>query len=338
MPDFVLMGQSLLLAAIVAGLVLLVIARPGVDHPRWQLAVGWVGGLGAGIYAGCGLLGEWPRWPPLEDRDRFLVILLPLALAVEGAAMLLPTRRWLAWLLRICLATAAAPILLHNSVYLKDLSGPGSAEWNRAEAVLVLLFSAVMLAGVWGLLAKLHARTSDRALSPVVILVALACGITVMLCGYYRGGLLALQIAGAIAGVTLASCALPKQPAENPCLGIGLIGIFTVVFIGRFYGSLPTSLAICLLLVPLLAWTGELPRIRNLPPAARAAIRIAAVLAALALIVTCAQIRFNAAFSHRVAAARLKFQISNPPLLPSVFDSTPAIAMTQDSRIPAGAG
>ena len=75
-----------------------------------------------------------------------------------------------------------------------------------------------------------------------------------------------------------------------------------------------------------LAWTAEIPRIRKLPPAARAAIRIAAVLAALALIVTCAQIRFNAAFSHRVAAARLKFQISNPPLLPSVFDSTPAIA------------
>ena len=326
MPNFVLMMQSLLLAAIVGGVVLLVIARSGANPAPWRLAAGWIGGLGAGIYAGCGLLGDWPRWPPLEDRDRLLVILLPLALAVEFAAMLMQNRRWPAWLLRISLAAAVAPILLHNSAYLADLSGPGSAEWNRVEAVLVLGSSAVMLAGVWGLLAKLHARTSDRALSPVVILVALACGITVMLCGYYRGGLLALPIAGAIAGVSLASYALPKQPAENPCPGIGLIGIFTVIFIGRFYGSLPTSLAICLLLVPLLAWTGELPRIRNLPPAARAAIRIAAVLAALALIVTCAQIRFNAAFSHRVAAARLKFQISNPSHLLSVFDSALALA------------
>ncbi|MGI8979425.1 MAG: hypothetical protein ACR2FY_09380 [Pirellulaceae bacterium] len=294
MPDYVLFVQGLLLAAIVAGLVLFAIARPG-NPPLWRIVAGWIAGLGAGIYCGCGLLGEWPRWPPLEDRDRFLVILLPLALAVEGGAMLVRERRWIVWALRITLAAAAAPVLLYNSVYLTDLSGPGSAEWNRGEAALVLGLSAAMLAGVWGLLARLQTSTSDRALSPVLGFTALAGGATVMLCGYYRGGLLALPIVGAIAGVTLASYAFPKQPTENPCLGIGLIGIFTITFIGRFYGSLPTSLAICLLLAPLLAWTAELPRIRKLPSVARAAIRIAAVVAALIAIVTFAQIRFNAA-------------------------------------------
>ncbi len=295
MPDFVLLVQSLLLAAVVAALVLVVIARPESPAP-WRVAAGWIAGLGAGIYSGCGLLGEWPRWPPLEDRDRFLVILLPLALAVEFAALLLRDRRWIVWILRISLAAATAPILLYNSSYLADLSGPGSAEWNRAEAVLVLSLSAAMLAGVWGLLARLQARTSDHALSPVLVLTALAGGVTVMLCGYYRGGLLALPIAGAVAGVTLASFVLPKQPAENPCLGIGILGIFTVGFIGRFYGSLPTTLAICLLFAPLLAWTAEIPGLRKLPPATRAAIRIAAVLAALVVIVTWAQVRFNAAW------------------------------------------
>src|SRR5206468_2952004 len=102
MPDFVRMVECLLLAAMVAGLALLAIARPA-NPPPWRVAAGWIAGLGGGIYCGCGLLGECPRWPPLEDRDRFLVILLPLALAVEFAATLLPNRRWIAWTLRIAI-------------------------------------------------------------------------------------------------------------------------------------------------------------------------------------------------------------------------------------------
>ena len=215
--------------------------------------------------------------------------------------MLLPTRRWIAWTLRIAVATAAAPILLYNSSYIADLdgAGPHSAEWNRAETALALVLSATMLAGVWGLLAVLQARTSNRALSPVLVFTALASGATVMLCGYFRGGQFALPIAGAVAGATLASYALPKQSEENPCLGVGLLSIFTVIFIGRFYGSLPTSPAIGLLFAPLLLWIAEIPALRKLPPAARAAIGIAAVLTTLVFIVAWAQIRFNAAFHAR---------------------------------------
>ena len=120
-----------------------------------------------------------------------------------------------------------------------------------------------------------------------------------MLCGYFRGGQFALPIAGAIAGVTLASYALPQQPTGNPCLGVSMIGIFTVTFIGRFYGSLPTSPAVGLLFAPLLFWIAEIPALRKLPPTARAAIGVVGVLAALVLIVAWAQIRFNAALHAR---------------------------------------
>ncbi|MCE9527497.1 MAG: hypothetical protein K8R36_15750 [Planctomycetales bacterium] len=294
MPDFLLMAKSLLLAAIVAGAVLLVIARTSANPATWRLAAGRIGGLLTGIYVGCGLLGEWPRWPPLEDRDRFLTILLPSALVVEAAAMLMPSRRWLLWSLRIVLAAATAPILLHNSIYLADLVGPGSAEWSRGQAVMIIGLSVALLCIVWGLLALLQSRTSAGAMSPVFVLVTLATAVTVMLSGYYRGGLLALPIAGAIAGVSLASCAFSTQLAESPCLGIGILGTFAVIFIGRFYGSLPTSLAICLFVSPLLAWTAEIPRIRNLPGAARTAVRVTAVLAALFVVVACAQVRFSA--------------------------------------------
>ena len=285
--------MALLLAAVVAGLVLLAIARTAKEPAPWRLAAGWTMGLAAGIYAGCALLGEWPHWPPLEDRDRFLAVLLPLALAVEFAAMLLPERRALPWILRVFLAAAAAPILLHNSVYLADLAGPGSAEWSLSLAAVILSMSAAILSIVWGLLAELQSRQSGPTLSIVLAATALATAATVMLSGYFRGSLLALPMCGAIAGTTLASVVLPQQPQGNPCLGIGIFGIFSVLLIGRFFGSLPTSLAIGILLTPLLAWSAEIPRIRQWPVAARSAVGIAAVLASLLLMVACAQVRFN---------------------------------------------
>jgi hypothetical protein len=296
MPDIVLMAESLLTAAVVAAVVLLAIGLP-TNHPPWRVAAGWIAALAVGIYAGCYLAGEWPRFPPTEDRHRFLLILLPLALAVEAAAMLLPGRGKIAWSLRLAVAALAAPILLYRSSYLTDLDGdgPGTAQWNLGEATVVLGLSAIMLVGVWMLLAKLQARTSPRALSPVLVLTLLACGLSNMLCGYYRGGLFALPLAGAMLGVAIAALVLPKQSGENPILGIGIVSIFTIRFIGRFYGSLPTELSLSLLFAPLLAWTGELPWFRKLPAGARAGIGIAAVVAALATIVGFAMARFRAA-------------------------------------------
>src|SRR5947209_10599693 len=120
MPDYGLMGAALVGSAVAAALTLLLVAWPGRRPHPLRLRLSWVLGLGAGIYAGCCTLGQWPRWPAPEDRDRFLVILLPAAIAVEVAAALLPRPRWLAWLLRLGVVGAAAPILLYNSVYLAD--------------------------------------------------------------------------------------------------------------------------------------------------------------------------------------------------------------------------
>ena len=120
-----------------------------------------------------------------------------------------------------------------------------------------------------------------------------------MLSGYYRGGLLAVPIAGALTGVTLASFAKRTQPAGNQPLGIGLIGTFSVVLIGRFFGALPTSLLICLLLAPLLAWISELPSLHKLSPRNRAALALIAVILALSLIVARARFNFLAASAAR---------------------------------------
>lgn len=292
MPDFTRMGEAVAVSAAAATLTLLLLAWPWrKGHPLRRRAA-WVLALGAGFYAGCGVLGQWPRWPAPEDRDRFLTILLPLTLSVEIAAAFVVRPRWPVWLLRFGLAAAAAPILLYNSVYLADLSGPHSAEWPPAEAGVILALLAAALAGPWALLERLQARAPVRTAATALALASLAAAVTVMLSGYYQGGLLGLPLAGALAGGALASLVAPARAAAGDGLGFGVIALFAVLVIGRFFGSLPTGPALCLWLAPVLVWLPEAPGIRKLRPGPRAAARLLVVAVPLALVVANAKTRF----------------------------------------------
>jgi hypothetical protein len=139
----------------------------------------------------------------------------------------------------------------------------------------------------------------------VLVLDALATALTVMLSGYYRGGLLGLGLAGAIAGATLASYITQPQPATGGSLGMSVIGIFSLVLVGRFFGALSTGLAVCLLLAPLLAWAIELPRLRKWAPSWRAAARLTCVAIPLLVVVIIAERKFTAAFAARSKPAEL---------------------------------
>src|SRR5262249_5687352 len=170
MPDFLLIGKAVAVSAVTAAVILLLSALPWrAPHPG-RLRLGWGLGLGAGFYAGCAVLDPGPRRPPGEGRARPPYLLLPLTLAGEGVEARPARARWLAWLLRVGLAGAAAPILLHNSVYLADLAGPDSREWPPAQAALILSALAAALLAVWGLLTLLQARTSERAAAPGLVL------------------------------------------------------------------------------------------------------------------------------------------------------------------------
>jgi len=171
-----------------------------------------------------------------------------------------------AWILRLGLAAAVAPILLHNSVYLADLTGPDSAEWSPAQATMILGGLAALLALLWVMLSRLQARTSTPAVLWVLFLDALATALTVMLSSYFRGGLLGLGLAGALAGATLASYVAQPQSPTSGSLGMSVIGIFSVFSWADSSARCQTGLAVCLLLAPLLAWTTELPRLRRLGP------------------------------------------------------------------------
>ncbi len=139
MFETVALAKAVLVAASVTGL-----ACWGAPRP-WRRDACWSWAVGAGVLAASGATDQWPHWPALEDRARFLTLLVPLTLAVETWVAILPSRG-LAWAVRLGLAIVTAPILLHNSVYLAHLSGRDSAEWSLAEATVVLGGLAALLA------------------------------------------------------------------------------------------------------------------------------------------------------------------------------------------------
>ncbi len=206
---------------------------------------------------------------------------------------------------RLGLCAVVAPILLHNSVYLADLNGPDSAEWSRVESFLIMCGLAATLAFIWAATSALQSRATIREVLWLLALDALAAAIVVMLSGYYRGGLLGLGLASAITGATLASYFLRPQLAGAASLGMSVVGIFAVVIIGRFFGSLSTGPAACLLLAPLLAWTVELPRLRDLGSVARGTARLVCVAVPLVVVVLVAQHNF-------IAAAAARSRVSAP--------------------------
>ncbi len=293
MPDPVAMTIALFAAAWVAGLVLLLLARPWRQTQPTRVHLAWLLGLSAGFGVGCGLLGLRPHWPPREDLDRFLLILLPSTLAIEVLAELKPRPLWIAWPPRLALSAVVTPILLHQTVYLTDLSGPGTREWSGMELALILTALAGTLAAVWVLLALLRSRTPGPAVTLALAMSCAAAGVAVMLSGYLSGGKPGLALGAALAGVALASMFLPAEAKAGRSIGVGVVGLFGVLLAGRFFGTLTTGPALCLFLAPLLAWIPECPGVRKFGPRVRAVAGLVFVAIPLILVILSAHGKFT---------------------------------------------
>ena len=112
-------------------------------------------------------------------------------------------------------------------------------------------------------------------------------------------GLLGLGLASALGGATLAALMVRPYASQQGDLGVAVIGIYCVVLMGRFFGSLSTAMAACLLLAPLAAWIVELPRLRQLAPSWRTVARLACVGAGLLVVICVAQRQFAAKANAR---------------------------------------
>jgi polyisoprenoid-binding protein YceI len=214
------------------------------------LAAGGAVGVGSGLLVGTWVLGLAPHFPPQEDQDRLLLVLLPATVAVEVVAALLP-RPWLAWLPRLAVAAGAAPVLLYGSVYVSDAAGPGTREWSPELTWLVFGGLAAALALPWALLVRAGKGRGHRVLLPVLALVAAGAGVTVMLSGYASGGQLGLVLAGGLLGAALASLVPAETAGPSGPVGVGIVGLFALLAAGRFFSDLTTVNAVLLLAAPL---------------------------------------------------------------------------------------
>jgi hypothetical protein len=287
-PDVLLrvMLLSVVAAAGVAVLVPLVAGRLWRSPVRTRVVLGAVLAAGAAFFVGARMLDVHPQWPPAEDRDRFLLLLLPAVVLVESLAAPFYERWWLVWLLRLIIAAGAARVLLHNSTYLIDSAGPGTRRWSDSQAVLILSGSAAALLGVWVALDVLVRKGRGTSVCVAVAGTCAAAGVTVMLSGYLTGGQLGLPLAGALTGAALATWFFPAPGRETGALAVGVVGLFGLLVIGRFFGELSTPHALVLFAAPLLCWLPEVPPVRRLWAWARGVLRVALVVLPVAVVVT----------------------------------------------------
>jgi hypothetical protein len=253
-------------------------------------SLGSVLGVATGFYVGCMILGVKAHWPP-EDQERWLLILFPAALGVEILGVF-AVRRWPVWVFRLVIAASAARVLLHNTVYLEDLAGPGTREWAPAQAWLNMGGMAAVLAGVWAALVLLARRAPGRSIPLALAIVCTGAALAVMLSGYASGGQIGFPLAASLVGVALASLAFRMLPDLSGLVGIAVVGLFALLVVGCFFAQLPIGYAVLLFLAPLLGWLPELPYVARARPWLRGGVRVLLTAAPVALVLVLAQQKF----------------------------------------------
>jgi len=85
----------------------------------------------------------------------------------------------------------------------------------------------------------------------------------------------------------------PADVVAPAIVGIGVLGLFGLLFIGRFFGRLSTASALAMLLAPLLCWATEAPFLRERKPWLVGSLRLALVAIPLAVVLVAAKREFD---------------------------------------------
>lgn len=289
MPDVALYLKAISAAA--GASALCVLALGGVRRPAGAARsyAACILAIALGLALGGVLLRLPFGWPPASGLARLLEIVLPATAGIELLAGCERAPRWLAWTLRLILAALSGRILLHESAY---LSGPHS-EWTPWQATTILALCGGALAIVWLMLSRLSARSPGILVSLALAQTIACCGAAVMLAGYLAGGEAAIVLAAALGGAALASRSIGAGPAAQGMIGVGVVGLFGLLFVGRFFGRLSTGAALTMLFAPLLCWAAEWPPLERQKPWLKAALCLALVALPLAFVLAAAQLHFN---------------------------------------------
>ncbi len=274
MPDPIEMLKATGLAMVISALMLGIIGWWGhrrTDGRPW-IDAGWTLGIGAGYYLGCWMLEIRPDWRLREDQDRLLGLVIPAALSIELLAAFPKVPRWSIWASRAALAGLGGRILLNGPLYVGEASA-----WSSTRLWLILGAIAAAEAAAWVLLVRLSHRGAGASLPIALALTIGGASVTIMLSFYVTGGQAGLPLSAAVLGASLAAMVLPGASRSAAPIGLSVVGLSSLLIIGRFFGDLRTDHAVLLFAAPLLAWLPELPRLRRLPPWGRGLLRVVLV-------------------------------------------------------------
>ncbi len=295
MPEPLLYLKAMVVAAVASAIFVLATVGARRSASQTWLNSATVLAIALGLAVGYELLDLHWVFPPKNALDRFLVIILPVAIIIELITACNKSPRWLNWLLRLSLAASLPRILLHQSIY---MGGPFS-NWTTLHSIALLVVTALLMAGVWVLLAWLSERANGVSLSIAMILPIQSTGITVMMAGYIKGGAAAIPLVASLLFTALSCCFIVARSNKSikyqmpALLNISVVGLFSLLMIGHFFGELSASTALIILLAPQLCWVTELPQLRRQKPWVIGAIRIVIVLLPLVIILVQAKQTFD---------------------------------------------
>ncbi|TWU26269.1 hypothetical protein Pla52o_01220 [Novipirellula galeiformis] len=293
MPEPLLYCKAMGAAAIVSALIVLAIASLRRVPATWLNGV-CVAAVGAGLASGFTVLSLRFVWPPLSGLDRLLTIILPATLAIEWVAGHRRLPRWGAWAMRLSIAAAAPRVLLHGSVYLSE-----SSEWTGWQTHTILLLLGVLLCVVWGLLSQLSTRAAGVSIPLALAMTIQSAGVTVMVAGYIKGGAAAIPLASSLVATSIAAAWIAKRrdaalnSSSSVVIGIAVVGLFGILFIGRFFGRISSEAALTMMLAPLLCWVSETPLLRHRKPWIIGAFRLGTVAIPLLVLLAAAKRDFD---------------------------------------------
>ncbi len=306
MPEPLLYLKAMGAAAFVSTLMVLAGWAVRRNTGSTWLNIACVLAMGLGLAAGYHILSLQLAWPPASGLDRMLTIVIPAATGIELMVGFQSVPRPIAWLLRIGLAAALPRILLHGSVYLN-----GADDWSWWQINIAMAVCSVTLLGVWSLLVRLSRRSGGVSIPLGLCLSIQSAGATVMMAGYIKGGAAALPLAAAAAATTVAANLITRggrKPAnfdDSPVLGIGVVGLFGVLFIGRFFGRISTICALTILLAPLLCWVTEVALLKHCKPWLVGSLRLALVAIPLVVVLALAKREFDREMSPLLGNAQV---------------------------------
>lgn len=277
MPDALRLTTAVSGSAILSALVVWTCAWPWrMPRPAWTKA-GLVAGAGTGFFLGCWLLRCLPHWPPREDLDRLLTVVIPAVLLVELLAVFPQVPRWIVWPLRVAVVGGGARALLHGTSYLAGFTETGSGEWSPVQTWLILGALACAQGALWLMLSMLAKRAPGLSHTACLAGTIAGAAVTIMLSGYATGGQVGLPLAASLLGAAGATLVLPPSLQVPPSTGVAVVGLSSLLVIGRFFGQLTITHMVLLFFAPVLGWLPELALPQRVRPRLRALARVALV-------------------------------------------------------------